>query len=198
MRSRFSAFARTIPCYSAAKLFFAYGLNNGLTFPLAAGATAVLMAERPTPGSVFADCASTSRRSSTVYRRCSEPCWRALTCRREASSACAAVRPPARRCPRTSAGGGPSTSEWRSSTAWGRPRCCTSSSSNRPGHVHYGTTGTPVPGYELRIVDDRGQAVAPGEVGELRIPRTDRRGRLLEQRRKDPSTFLGGVDPERR
>ena len=40
--------------FSAAKLFFAYGLGNGLTFPLAVGATAVLMAERPTPAAVFA------------------------------------------------------------------------------------------------------------------------------------------------
>jgi benzoate-CoA ligase len=39
--------------FSAAKLFFAYGLGNSLTFPLAVGATAVLMAERPTPAAVF-------------------------------------------------------------------------------------------------------------------------------------------------
>jgi benzoate-CoA ligase len=39
--------------FSAAKLFFAYGLGNGLTFPLSVGATTVLMAERPTPAAVF-------------------------------------------------------------------------------------------------------------------------------------------------
>ena len=39
--------------FSAAKLFFAYGLGNGLTFPLSVGATTVLMAERPTPQAVF-------------------------------------------------------------------------------------------------------------------------------------------------
>src|SRR3954469_14179313 len=39
--------------FSAAKLFFAYGLGNALTFPLAVGATAVLMAERATPAAVF-------------------------------------------------------------------------------------------------------------------------------------------------
>ncbi len=38
--------------FSAAKLFFAYGLGNALTFPLAVGATSVLMAERPTPAAV--------------------------------------------------------------------------------------------------------------------------------------------------
>ncbi|MGA1254225.1 MAG: AMP-binding protein, partial [Burkholderiaceae bacterium] len=40
-------------CFSAAKLFFAYGLGNGLSFPLSVGATVVLMAERPTPDAVF-------------------------------------------------------------------------------------------------------------------------------------------------
>ena len=34
---------------SAAKLFFAYGLGNALTFPMSVGATTVLNAERPTP-----------------------------------------------------------------------------------------------------------------------------------------------------
>ena len=40
-------------CFSAAKLFFAYGLGNALTFPLSVGATTILMAERPTPDAVF-------------------------------------------------------------------------------------------------------------------------------------------------
>jgi benzoate-CoA ligase len=39
--------------YSAAKLFFAYGLGNALTFPMSVGATAVLLPTRPTPGDVF-------------------------------------------------------------------------------------------------------------------------------------------------
>src|SRR5215213_9033808 len=39
--------------YSAAKLFFAYGLGNAMTFPMAVGATAALLDERPTPKSVF-------------------------------------------------------------------------------------------------------------------------------------------------
>ena len=41
-------------CFSAAKLFFAYGLGNALSFPLSVGASVVLMAERPTPDAVFA------------------------------------------------------------------------------------------------------------------------------------------------
>ena len=40
-------------CFSAAKLFFAYGLGNALTFPLSVGASVILMAERPTPEATF-------------------------------------------------------------------------------------------------------------------------------------------------
>jgi benzoate-CoA ligase len=40
-------------CFSAAKLFLAYGLGNALSFPLSVGATTLLMAERPTPDAVF-------------------------------------------------------------------------------------------------------------------------------------------------
>ena len=40
-------------CFSAAKLFFAYGLGNALTFPMSVGATSVLMSDRPTPESVY-------------------------------------------------------------------------------------------------------------------------------------------------
>ncbi|SDU59484.1 benzoate-CoA ligase family protein [Desulfobacula phenolica] len=40
-------------CFSAAKLFFAYGLGNGTYFPFSVGATSVLMPERPTPDSVY-------------------------------------------------------------------------------------------------------------------------------------------------
>src|SRR5882757_10719897 len=41
--------------------------------------------------------------------------------------------------------------------------------SNRPGDLRYGTTGKPVPGYELRLVDERGNPVKQGEMGELQI-----------------------------
>ena len=53
MRARCSASRRDDVVFSAAKLFFAYGLGNALTFPLSVGATSVLMAERPTPAAVF-------------------------------------------------------------------------------------------------------------------------------------------------
>ena len=47
--SRFLGIKENDVCYSVAKLFFAYGLGNALTFPLSAGATTILSPQRPTP-----------------------------------------------------------------------------------------------------------------------------------------------------
>ena len=41
--------------------------------------------------------------------------------------------------------------------------------SNRPGEVRYGTTGKPVPGYDIQLVGDDGRPVATGEMGELQV-----------------------------
>ena len=41
--------------------------------------------------------------------------------------------------------------------------------SQRPGEVRYGCTGRPVPGYDVKIVNDEGQTVGPGEMGELLV-----------------------------
>lgn len=40
-------------CFSAAKLFFAYGLGNGIYFPFSVGATSVLLPDRPTPELIY-------------------------------------------------------------------------------------------------------------------------------------------------
>ena len=63
--------------------------------------------------------------------------------------------------------------------------------SNRPGGVRYGTTGVPVPGYELRVVDDRMQAVAQGEVGELYISGPTAASGYWNNRAKTRATFQG-------
>jgi len=79
--------------------------------------------------------------------------------------------------------------------------------SNRPGAVRYGTTGVPVPGYELKIVDERMQPVAAGDVGDLYIAGPTAANGYWNQREKTRATFQGAwtksgdkyrVDPDGR
>jgi len=120
--------------FSAAKLFFAYGLGNGLTFPLSVGATTVLMAERPTPQAVFQ---RLRQHQPTIFYGVPTLFGALLASpdmiRREerAAPACLHV-PPAKRCPPTSADAGPNCSASRSSMASARRKCCTSSSPTAP------------------------------------------------------------------
>jgi benzoate-CoA ligase len=155
--------------FSAAKLFFAYGLGNGLTFPLAVGATAVLMAERPTPQAVFKRL--TTHRPTVFY---GVPTL-------YASMLAAADLPPRdavsmRVC--TSAGEAlPRDIGERFTRHFGCQILDGIGStemlhiflSNQNGQFRYGTTGKPVPGYEVQLRDEAGHPVAPGTIGDLYI-----------------------------
>ena len=63
--------------------------------------------------------------------------------------------------------------------------------SNRPGRVRYGTTGLPVPGYEVRVLRDDGQPVGPGEVGELQVNGPTAAMAYWNNRDKSRETFQG-------
>jgi 4-hydroxybenzoate-CoA ligase len=63
--------------------------------------------------------------------------------------------------------------------------------SNAPGDVVYGTSGVAVPGYELRLVDEAGQEVPPGEVGELLVRGASSADGYWNQRSKSRATFEG-------
>jgi len=131
--------------FSAAKLAFAYGLGNAQTFALAIGATAVLMAERATPTSVFKRLAE---RKPTIFYGVPTLYGAMLASpefRRRSPSRCACASRPARRCRPTWAGvgkRGPASTSWRASA---RPRCCTCSSA--PGREMCATArpGSPYP-----------------------------------------------------
>ena len=95
-------------CYSVAKLFFAYGLGNALTFPMSAGATTVLLAQRPTPDLVVN---ILTRHGVTVFYGVPTfyPGFLADAAAPRANMCgCAAACRPARRCHRMSAAASPS------------------------------------------------------------------------------------------
>ena len=180
-------------CYSVAKLFFAYGLGNALTFPMSAGATTVLLPQRPTPELV----ADTSEEA---------PGHRLL---RGADILCRVSRErrPRRRAPRlklrrcVSAGEAlPADIGRRWSERFGVDILDGIGStemlhiflSNRPGDVRYGTTGKPVPGYDVRLVDDDGEVVETrGEMGELQVRGPTSAIMYWNNREQSRATFLG-------
>ncbi|MGH8676999.1 MAG: benzoate-CoA ligase family protein, partial [Burkholderiales bacterium] len=139
--------------FSAAKLFFAYGLGNSLTFPLAVGATAVLMAERPTPSAVFKRLKE--QRPTIFYGvptlfgmllASPELPARGEVALRVCTSAGEAL--PADLGKRWTAHFGVEIVDGIGSTEMLHIFL-----SNRPGDVRYGTTGKPVPGYHIRLMD---------------------------------------------
>jgi benzoate-CoA ligase len=177
--------------FSAAKLFFAYGLGNGLTFPMAVGATAVLMAERPTPASV---CARLIKHQASIF--CGVPTLYASMLANPDLPARDALK--LRRC--ISAGEAlPEEIGKRWSKHFGLDILDGIGStemlhiflSNRTGEVRYGTTGKPVPGYAVRVVDEDGKPVLRGEAGELHVSGPTSATHYWNNRDKSRSTFLG-------
>ena len=155
--------------FSAAKLFFAYGLGNAMTFPLWTGGTAVLMAGRPTPASTFA---TIEAFRPSVYYGVPTLYAAQLQALEGESPDLSSVR----LC--VSAGEPLPASlleRWQAATGLdivdgiGTTESLHIFISNRPGRVRPGTSGTPVPGYAVRLVDDEGRDVAPGETGNLLI-----------------------------
>ena len=183
--------------FSAAKLFFAYGLGNSLTFPMTVGATSVLTAERPTPAAV----AQILRRHRPTIFYGVPTLYNAMLAstelpRREELAL--------RRCV---SAGEPLPQEigrrWSERVGVdildgiGSTEMLHIFLSNRPGEVRYGTTGRPIPGYELGIVDEqerRSGAARSAIFGQW----PDQRRLLLEQSRALPDDLYGPVDPHRR
>jgi len=177
--------------FSAAKLFFAYGLGNALSFPLAVGATTVLMAERPTPQSVFKRLVE---KKPTIFYGV-PTLYAALLASPEFPKRDALAL---RVC--TSAGEAlppqiAKTFKERTGVdvldGIGSTEMLHIFLSNRPGDVRYGTTGKAVPGYELRLVDDHGDPVKPGELGELQICGETAANGYWNNREKSRGTFVG-------
>ncbi len=177
--------------FSAAKLFFAYGLGNGLTFPLAVGATAILMAERPTPASVFE---RLKQHRPTIFYGVPTLYAAMLASPELPTRDDLAIRV----C--TSAGEAlPADIGKRWTERFGVEILDGIGStemlhiflSNRRGEARYGTTGKAVPGYHLRLVNEAGNEVAPGELGELQISGPTSALMYWNNRTKTKDTFQG-------
>jgi len=178
-------------CFSAAKLFFAYGLGNALTFPLSAGATTVLMAERPTPQAVFRRLAE---HRATVFFGVPTLYAAMLAAPELPARADVAMRA----C--VSAGEALPRDIGERFTAHfaceildgiGSTEMLHIFLSNRAGSVRYGTTGVPVPGYDVELRGEDGRPVADGEVGDLYIRGPSAALMYWTNRDKSRATFQG-------
>ena len=177
--------------FSVAKLFFAYGLGNSMTFPMAVGAAAVLYPDRPTPDAVLA----TMRQYRPTIFAGVPTLYAALLAHPELG-----VGAGSDRLRRSISAGEPLPEHigkrWREIVGsdildgLGSTEMLHIFLSNRPDDIRYGTTGKPVPGYELRILEAGGE-VADGEPGELAVRGPSAADGYWNQRAKSRHTFRG-------
>ncbi|MGB0627526.1 MAG: benzoate-CoA ligase family protein [Alphaproteobacteria bacterium] len=155
--------------FSAAKLFFAYGLGNAMTFPLWAGGQAVLFAGRPTP-EIMAD--HIARYRPTLYYAVPTLFAAQLHALESADADLSSLRA-------CVSAGEPLPANiferWRERTGLeildgiGTTEILHIFIGNSPGDAKPGVSGKLVPGYEAKIIDDDDNPVAPGEIGNLMI-----------------------------
>ena len=179
-------------CFSAAKLFFAYGLGNAMSFPLWAGASAVLLPGAPSPDATFDIFV---KFKPTVFF--GVPTLYAAQLR----DMDAAPRDTAslRLC--VSAGEALPTDllrRWREKTGIdildgiGSTEMLHIFISNRPGDVAEGATGRIVPGYEAKIVAEDGTEADTGATGRLLIRGASALREYWNQPEKTAATIVDG------
>jgi len=178
--------------FSAAKLFFAYGLGNALTFPLSVGASVVLMAERPTPQATFkrlmdykptvfygAPTGYGGMLASPDLPRKDQVALRLCSSAGEALPADIGER-------------------WTTRFGCeiidgiGSTEMLHVFLSNAPGDVRYGTTGKAVPGYEVQLRGEQGELITGhNEIGDLYIKGPSAALMYWNNREKTRDTFQG-------
>jgi benzoate-CoA ligase len=187
----FLALSENDVVFSAAKLFFAYGLGNGLTFPLRVGATTVLMAERPTAP---ACCRVLKQHRPTVFY--GVPTLFAMML------ASGELPKPGDHAVRICTSAGEALPEdlgkrWKAAMGVdiydgiGSTEMLHIFISNGPQGLRYGTSGRPVPGYKVKLIDDHGNPVKPGEVGDLLVCGPSSAVSYWNNRARSCITFLG-------
>jgi benzoate-CoA ligase len=178
-------------CFSAAKLFFAYGLGNALSFPLSVGATVVLMAERPTPAATFKRWID---HQPTVFFGAPTGFAGML-----ASPGLPAKNQVSLRMASSAGEALPADIGQRFTAHFsveiidgiGSTEMLHIFLSNLPGKVRYGTTGWPVHGYDVELRGDDGHAVLDGETGDLYVKGPSAALMYWGNREKSRDTFQG-------
>jgi benzoate-CoA ligase len=174
-------------CFSAAKLFFAYGLGNGLYFPFGVGATAVYLPTRPTPEHVYN---TVARHRPTLYF--GVPTLYGQMLEEEGTM------DGARLC--VSAGEALPAAylqRWKSRFGLdiidgiGSTEMAHIFISNIPGDIHQGSSGKVVPGYEARIVDENMHDLPAGEIGTLLVKGDSAAAFYWNKHEKTRQTIMG-------
>jgi benzoate-CoA ligase family protein len=158
-------------CYSVARLYFAYGLGNAGYFPLAAGATTILSPTRPAPAGIYADVEKyrptlffsvPSNYSALLAHRAENGREFDFSSVRHAVSAGESLPAPLFERFRERFG-------VEILDALGSTETLQMVIANCPGEARPGSSGKIIPGYEAKIVDERGDLVAQGEIGNLMV-----------------------------
>jgi 4-hydroxybenzoate-CoA ligase len=177
---------------SAAKLFFAYGLGNALTFPMSVGATTILNSERPTPSVMFA---LMNKYNPSIFFGVPTLFSAMLndeTLKQERGGTRLRICTSAGEALPESVG-----NAWKARfgvdilDGVGTTELLHIFLSNAPGDIKYGTSGRAVPGYKVRLVNEAGGDVPDGEVGELLVDAPSAGDGYWNQRGKSRQTFEG-------
>jgi benzoate-CoA ligase len=186
--------------FSAAKLFFAYGLGNNLYFPFSVGAAAVLYPGRPLPDRMFE---VIQRYRPTVFYAVPTLYGTMLHLaeRRAEAEGAESVRDLMRSVRCCVSAGEPLPAaifhRWQKLFGLeildgiGSTEMLQTFISNRPGRVRPGSSGEVVPGYETRIVDEEVRDVAPGTVGDLLVKGDSAAAFYWNRHQQSKQTFLG-------
>jgi benzoate-CoA ligase family protein len=180
-------------CYSVARLFFAYGLGNAGYFPLHCGATAILSPARPTPTGIYADI---ERYQPTLFFSVPSN-YAALLAHTSADGREFDLRSVRHAISAGEALPAPLFERFQQRfgieilDSLGSTETLQMVIANRPGEAKPGSSGKIIPGFEAKIVDDEGRAVALGEIGNLLIKADSTCSGYWNQHEKSKATFEG-------
>ena len=179
-------------CFSAAKLFFAYGLGNAMTFPLWVGGTTVLSSQRPSPDMTFQ---IIEDHKPTIYFGVPTLYAAQLRTLEEGARDFSSVR-----CCVSAGEALPADifRRWQEKTntlildGIGSTEALHIFISNTLADHRSGTSGKPVPGYRVKILNDEGKPVPPGEAGRLLVQGDSTSSRYWNNPQKTAETMADG------